>query len=109
MYSSASLAKVKNNWLMESLRVMVSVELFLNASLYWNHPCFVSTFSVHKQKVSTEIRNLLPMSVSVESLDMGFPGDRSVRAEAISNCKDKKWSSFLCLLVLSSVVNRSII
>ena len=49
------------------------------------------------------------MSVLVESLDMGFTGDSLVRAEAISNCKDKKWSSFLCMLALSSVVNRNII
>ena len=49
------------------------------------------------------------MSVSVESLDMGFTGNSLVRAEAISKCKDKKWSSFLCVLALSSVVNRNII
>ena len=87
---------------------MVSVQLFLNTSFYSNHP-FASTFSVHKEKVSTDIRNLLPMPVSVESLDMGFTGNSLVRAKAISKCKDKKWFSFVCVLALSSVVNRNII
>ena len=108
MYSSASLAMVGDNSLMEMLRVMVSIELFLNAPFYASHPIFVSTFSNHEGKVSTTIKNLLPMSVSLASLESGLTGEDLVRVEAISNCTEKVWSSFICILALSTVVNRKI-
>ena len=37
------------------------------------------------------------MSVSFDSLDFGFSGEDLVKVEAISNCEDKKWASFLCI------------
>lgn len=48
------------------------------------------------------------MSVSFESLDSGLSGERLVKMEAILNCKDKTYASFLCILGLSSVTNRNI-
>lgn len=53
-------------------------------------------------------KNLLPLSVSMESLDTGLTEDALVKQEAISNCHDGRWSSFLCILGLSSVLHRSI-
>ena len=32
-----------------------------------------------------------------------------MKKEAIVNCSDKKWSSFLCILGLSSVIDRNIV
>ena len=34
--------------------------------------------------------------------------DASVKAEAIHNCFDKRWCSFICILAVSSVVNKTI-
>ena len=99
---------VGDNSLVESLRVMVSIEIFLNTNFYCNHPSFHSIFATHKEKVCNSINNLLPMSVSFDSLDSGLSGEELVRVEAISNCNDKKFASFLCILGLSSVTNRNI-
>lgn len=75
MYSSASLLLVGDNTLVQSLRVMVSIELFLNANFYSSHPSFSSIFAKHKDKVFTSFKNILPMSVSFESLDSGLSGE----------------------------------
>ena len=106
LYSSVSLAIVGDNSLVETLRVMVSIEIFFN--FYCNHPSFRSIFEKHKDKVSSSINNILPMSVSFDSLDSGSSGEELVKVEAISNCKDKQFASFLCILGLSSVTNRNI-
>ena len=54
------------------------------------------------------MNNLLPLSVSVECLDSGLVKNDLVRHEAILNITDKRWSSFLCILGLSSVLRRNI-
>ena len=63
----------------------------------------VSTF----KKVSIPV---LPLFISVECLDTGSAKNYLVRHEAIVNITgtDKKWSSFLCILGLSSVLHRNI-
>ena len=99
---------VGDNSLVDTLRVMVSIELFLNANFYCNHPSFSSIFEKHKEKVCSSINSILPMSVSFDSLDSGLSGEDLVKVEAVSNCEDKKWASFLCILGLSSLTNRTI-
>ena len=51
---------------------------------------------------------LLAMSVSQQSIDTGLSKVDLVKQEAILNCNDRKWSSFLCILGLSSVLQRNI-
>ncbi|XP_046845620.1 uncharacterized protein LOC124439439 [Xenia sp. Carnegie-2017] len=46
----------------------------------------------------------LVLVVSKECLDTGYTTDELVKQEAILNCNDQKWSSFLCILGLSSVL-----
>ena len=60
------------------------------------------------EKVSQSLNNLLPMSVSNRALDFGCSGNQLVKKEAILNCCDNTWSSFLCILGLASVTNRNI-
>ena len=48
------------------------------------------------------------MSVSQQSIDTGSSQDNLVKKEAILNCNDTKWSSFLCILRLPSVLQRNI-
>ena len=57
---------------------------------------------------SKSINNLLPSSVSVECLDTGIAKNDLVGLEAILNITDKKWSLFLCILGLSTVLHRNI-
>ena len=35
--------------------------------------------------------------------------EERVRNEAVSHCQNRKWSSFLCMLALSSIVSGNII
>ncbi|XP_028417575.1 zinc finger MYM-type protein 1-like [Dendronephthya gigantea] len=107
LYSSVSLVEVGNNSLMELLRILTSIELYLNADFYSQHPCFSSAVEEHAQYFSQSINNLLPLSVSKECLDTGCMKDDLVRQEAILNCSEKKWSSFLCIMGLASVLNRN--
>ena len=46
--------------------------------------------------------------VTQDCLDTGCIKANLVRQEAIINCNQKKWSSFLCILGLASVLNRNI-
>ena len=48
------------------------------------------------------------LSVSVECLDTGIAKNDLVGLEAILNITDKKWSLFLCILGLSTVLHRNI-
>ena len=92
---------------MEDLRALTSMELFLNSGYYAQHPCFVAA-AEDPQLGKTNPNNLLAMSVSFESVDSGLLGSDLVRKEAILNCYDKQWCSFLTILGLSSVIQRNI-
>ena len=52
--------------------------------------------------------SLLKLCVSNGTFHSGSPNQKQVKAEAINSGRDKKWSSFLCILALSSVTNRRI-
>ena len=49
------------------------------------------------------------MFVPFHVVDSGLQGDDLIIMEAISNSQDKRWSGFLCILALSSVISRNII
>ena len=55
----------------------------------------------HQMSISYEL-----LCVSFESVDSDACGDQLVEMEAISNCENKKWSSFLCMLGLATVTKR---
>ena len=96
------------NTLFKTLRILISIELFLNPNFYCQHLCFLSLIKEHGEHFTKSVANLLPLLVSVECLDTGLTKDSLVQQEAILNCTDKKWSSFLCVLGLSSVLHRNI-
>ena len=57
---------------------------------------------------ANSFKNLLPLSVSLTSFDTTLTDIALVRQEALSNCYDNCWSSFLCILGLSSVISHNI-
>ena len=69
---------------------------------------FFSLIKEHGKHFQKSINNLLPSSVSVECLDTGIAKNDLVGLEAILNIADKKWSLFLCILGLSTVLHRNI-
>ena len=57
---------------------------------------------------ANSFKNFFPLSVSMTSVDTNLTDIALVRQEALSNWYDDSWSSFLCILGLSSVVSRNI-
>ena len=107
MYSSVSIATVGDDSLLTPLRMLTSLELFLNANYYSKHPCFLSTFSTNRDKFQN-FNSLLSMSVSFEALDSNLQGDELVKKEAIFNVENSQWAGFLCILALSSITRSNI-
>ena len=98
---------VGDNSLIPILRNLTSIELFTNAHFYSQHPLFSSIVEKHSE-FENSLKNLLLCSVSQECLDSGLMTEELVKKEALLNCHDKKWSSFLCILGLSSVIGKNI-
>ena len=44
------------------------------------------------------------MSIKNSTIDSDLKNEEAVKFEAQNNCKSKEWSSFLCVLVLASVI-----
>ena len=103
-----SLLLLGDNTLADDLRLMTSIELFLHAEYYCKHPCLFSLYDTHKNDPFESLSGMVSMCVSFEAIDTKLSFDELVRAEAISNCKDKKWCGFLCLFALSTVTHRNI-
>ncbi|XP_065676743.1 uncharacterized protein LOC136092431 [Hydra vulgaris] len=109
MYSSASLFFVADNTLMNVLRVLTSLEIYIYADYYCKHPLFSKIFSEYSSHF-INLKSLLCMSVSHSALDSGFENNNIIKAEAIANCEStEKWAGFLCLLGLSSVLSCNIV
>ncbi|XP_065667543.1 uncharacterized protein LOC136087862 [Hydra vulgaris] len=78
MYSSASLFFVADNTLMNVLRVLTSLEIYIHADYYCKHPLFSKIFSDYSSH-----------------LDSGFENNNIIKAEAIANCESaEKWAGF---------------
>ena len=90
------------------MRILTSIELFLNANFYAQHPYFRTLVEEQTEHFANSAKNLLPLSVSMTSVDTNLTDDALVKQDAISNCHDSRWSSFLCILGLSSVIKRNI-
>ena len=54
-------------WWVTGLRILTSLELFMNAQFYCNNPCFLSAISEHPERFGKSIHNLFPMSISFEA------------------------------------------
>ncbi|XP_065678754.1 uncharacterized protein LOC124814433 [Hydra vulgaris] len=109
MYSSASLFFVADNTLMDVLRVLTSLEIYIHADYYCKHPLFSKIFSDYSSHF-INLKSLLCMSVSHSALDSGFENNNIIKAEAIANCEStEKLAGFLCLLGLSSVLSCNIV
>ena len=86
------------------LRCLTSIELYQNASYYSSHPLVKQQ---HSKGAFKNKANAFAMCLSDAALD-GFRKEdpnSAILAEAVNNAHNHQFSSFLCLLSLSSVVN----
>lgn len=107
LFSTASIAMCGDNSLSYDLRLLTAIELYLNSDFYSSHPYFVS-LSAENSEVFRNIDNLLSMCVSFDSIDTGKRGKELVKEEAKYTCKNFNWSSFLCILGLTSVCSSKV-
>ena len=108
LYSSTSLLLIGDNSLVDNLRAMTSIELFLHGEFYSKHPSFLETQNKNPGLLmSTSV--ILKLCVSNDSFNTDLASVDLVKHEALLNCDRSKWCSFLCILALSSAINKSIV
>jgi len=108
LFSSVSILLVGNSTLADLLRALCCLELHLNPEFYLEHPCFKYTFSFHSEFFPSK-KSLLSISMSDVAFNYKLSGIDMIRQESRSMCKDKVWAPFLCVLALSSVLNKKLL
>ena len=90
---------VENNSLIHLLRILTSLELFVNHEFYSKHPVFTHMYNNGKTVLGEELfcsfesRGLRDSETTINNKDLGL----LVKKEAENICKDNTWSSFfLC-------------
>ena len=95
MYSSLSLLLTGDNSLVEFLRCLTSIELFLHPEFYRKHSCFDLAFKSQKNK-KWPLNYYVRLSLKNTTLDSHSKDIiGAVKNEAILNCRDFEWSSFI--------------
>ena len=91
-----------------ALRLLTFIELFQNADYYAVDPHLVET----ENKKHFAKNNAFGETVSGDTLHNFSPKDDNkadcIRDEAIHMCKLREYSSFVCMMALSSVLDRRI-
>ena len=105
LYSAVSISMVGSNILIDKLRLLTSLELFLNCEYYYNHPCLQAAFNENKE-LFPSYNSLFNICISDVAFRQGNLSVQSVRKEAFYNCCDKVWASFLCVMALSTVTKK---
>ena len=85
----------------DDLRILASIELYLNSEFYAKHPSFVKVMNSHSG-VFNNVDTLLALSVSHGALDSGKTKIEQVK-KAHNICSRFQWSDFLFVLALCSV------
>ena len=102
LFSAFSIVMSGDNRYVDDLRVLASIELYLNSEFYTKHPSFVKVMNSHSG-VFNNVDTLLALSVSHSALDSSKIKLELVKKEALNICSTFKWSGFLCVLALLSV------
>ena len=107
MFNACSLALIGDESLASCLRPLTSIELYLNAEYYSTHPYIEE---VVKKRLNLNKKNIFCQFLSFQALDSSSFGDpiSAVYKEAENNVTSNTFSSFLCLLALSTVTRQPI-
>ena len=99
LFSALSIVTSGDSRYIDDLRILASIELYLNSEFYGKHPSFVTVMNSHSG-VFNHVDTLLELSVSHGALDSGKTKMELVKEEALNICSRFKWSGFACLLYL---------
>ena len=119
LYSAVAMALNKGGSAHVLLRLLTSIELFEKASFYSNYPYFLDLFEKNKGTFAS-LNSIFSCCLTYDSIDDSAAEEKGVRGnkndmktilrnEAIKNCEEKRYSSFICMIALSSVIKRRII
>ena len=96
---------------MYTLRILTSIEMSLNCEFYSRHPNLIDVYNNGKtvlgKKVFTSFNSVTELARGLRLIEIGNKdGDLAalVKNYAKLTCTDKVWSSFLCVLTLSSAI-----
>mgnify|MGYP001797985955 FL=1 len=122
MYDSIAILLNKGGDAHIYLRLLTSIELFENASHYSQYTYLIDLFEKNKNTFLT-LHSIYSYCLTFDSIECaaaqkqndkdkkGFKDDIAslIRYEAINNCELNRFSSFLCIVALSSVIRRRIV
>ena len=92
----------EDNRYVDDLRILESIELYLNSAFYGKHPSFLKVMNSYSG-VFNNVDILLALSVSHGVLDSGKTKMVLVNEKALNICIPFEYSGFLCVLALFSV------
>ena len=111
LYSAISVYLIGHSGLVDKLRVLVCLELYLHSEFYASHPNFHYAFNFHRD-LFAKLRSIFLFSVTHktcdDSNDKSLSTEQLIKNEALLICKDKVWSPFICVLALSSVLKQRV-
>ena len=114
IYSSISLLLVGNSSLVKELRCLTSIELYLHSEFNGKHCCFESA-EFSRRDAKKPSWSFFYLSLKHATIDLGMVllnwfknFSDAIKHEAILNCVNNEWCSFMCLLSLSSVLKNQI-
>ena len=113
LLSSLSILLVGNSILVDKLRVMLSLELFLNSNFYASHP-FIENLHNSNKHLFSKLKSVFFLTLSHKTSDLSgkelskVTDAELVKQEALSMCQDKVWCSLMCVLSLPSVLQQTI-
>ena len=99
-----------NEQMCHLLRALTSAELYLHSEFYSAHPHFVALLA--KEESSGLVDTYFSHCLTHEASDLLTRSVKCysdcVRFEAFQNCQDKRWSPFICIMALSSILGLKI-
>ena len=100
LFSALSIYLVGNSKLVNQLRVLVCLELFLNSNFYASHPSLQGTYNANTELFS-DFQSLFFMSLSNGTADLGLANSLLIEEEAKVMCVDNVLPSFICVLAFN--------
>ena len=89
LFSAFSIVMSGDNRYVDDLRILASIELYLNSEFYAEHPSFRNVMSSHSG-VFNNVDTSLALSVSQSDLDSGKTKMDLVKEEALNICSPFK-------------------
>ena len=86
----------------------MSIKRFLQSDFYCKHPSFITTLNAYSKLFCSVESFLKEVSDYEDSFSTGLNSADLIKSEALRNCTNATWSSFVCILGLSSVIIKSI-